>query len=556
MSEDNQSKLPETSGDRTADLENTKTVSDQPLQNEADAGKEVTDLGIWPTLDQAAKSPEAEGAAAAKPDASAAASDASKKTNWVPMKGIAGATPHRQQNQVQGFVSTRGSGGRRPRNQEQKEGEAESTEEGSGDRAFTKGGRNRGNNRRGRLKGRGGRGQQRGGAVVPGTPGTRTIPATQMTAPTGYPVAPYLVTEESIREALQQQIEYYFSIENLCKDIYLRQHMDLEGWVPISVIAGFQRIQALSTDPQLLLDVSTKSTVLDVNGDKLRPKVDWKTWIIPGAQEPTNNAPATTPNTTSKTNGGKSNQQGQKPPRERNAVPPPPQQEKSNNTGAKAGPSYLKAVAASSTTAPQQAQTHPRKAAETKPSTTPSQKTSSPNLGQQTSGKQSTQQTPLTNSPSPASSPAIVESAKGKEQASQMSYRNVAATTVPPTTGATASIASPTVQSPVTPVTPAAGPSGTTTVTAKSQASVQERRGQNGRREKREEKEEEKEETDEEKKWTTATNRRKKTTTPKGRKFGNYQGRKEGKENKEVLEGENQVQEVQKPAPGTDAATA
>jgi len=93
-------------------------------------------------------------------------------------------------------------------------------------------------------------------------------------------------------------------------------------------------------------------------------------------------------------------------------------------------------------------------------------------------------------------------------------------------------------------------------VTAKSQASVQERRGQNGRREKREEKEEEKEETDEEKKWTTATNRRKKTTTPKGRKFGNYQGRKEGKESKEVLEGENQVQEVQKPAPGTDAATA
>jgi len=68
------------------------------------------------------------------------------------MKGIAGATPHRQQNQVQGFVSTRGSGGRRPRNQEQKEGEAESTEEGSGDRAFTKGGRNRGNNRRGERK--------------------------------------------------------------------------------------------------------------------------------------------------------------------------------------------------------------------------------------------------------------------------------------------------------------------------------------------------------------------------------------------------------------------
>jgi hypothetical protein len=37
------------------------------------------------------------------------------------------------------------------------------------------------------------------------------------------------------RPLLIQQIEYYFSIDNLCKDVFLRLHMDVDGWVPIQV---------------------------------------------------------------------------------------------------------------------------------------------------------------------------------------------------------------------------------------------------------------------------------------------------------------------------------
>lgn len=37
------------------------------------------------------------------------------------------------------------------------------------------------------------------------------------------------------RPLLIQQIEYYFSIDNLCKDVFLRLHMDADGWVPIQV---------------------------------------------------------------------------------------------------------------------------------------------------------------------------------------------------------------------------------------------------------------------------------------------------------------------------------
>jgi hypothetical protein len=42
--------------------------------------------------------------------------------------------------------------------------------------------------------------------------------------------------------------EYYFSVENLCKDLYLRSKMDEEGYVLISEIASFNRIRFLTGD--------------------------------------------------------------------------------------------------------------------------------------------------------------------------------------------------------------------------------------------------------------------------------------------------------------------
>jgi La domain len=34
----------------------------------------------------------------------------------------------------------------------------------------------------------------------------------------------------------------FVSSENLCKDTFLRKNMDGEGWVPLSVIAGFNKV--------------------------------------------------------------------------------------------------------------------------------------------------------------------------------------------------------------------------------------------------------------------------------------------------------------------------
>lgn len=51
--------------------------------------------------------------------------------------------------------------------------------------------------------------------------------------------------------------EYYFSLDNLERDFFLRRKMDQEGFLPVGLIASFHRVQALTTDVNLILEVST-----------------------------------------------------------------------------------------------------------------------------------------------------------------------------------------------------------------------------------------------------------------------------------------------------------
>ena len=53
--------------------------------------------------------------------------------------------------------------------------------------------------------------------------------------------------------------EYYFSVDNLLKDMYLRRRMDSQGFVPLDFIAAFNRIKSLTTDLELLKLVCQQS---------------------------------------------------------------------------------------------------------------------------------------------------------------------------------------------------------------------------------------------------------------------------------------------------------
>lgn len=58
--------------------------------------------------------------------------------------------------------------------------------------------------------------------------------------------------------------EYYFSSENLQKDIFLRRNMNPDGSIPISFIAGFNRVKALTQDVELIIKAVESSDIVEV----------------------------------------------------------------------------------------------------------------------------------------------------------------------------------------------------------------------------------------------------------------------------------------------------
>ncbi|XP_007046622.2 PREDICTED: la-related protein 1C [Theobroma cacao] len=87
--------------------------------------------------------------------------------------------------------------------------------------------------------------------------------------------------DHQLHARIVNQIDYYFSNENLIKDTYLRQNMDDQGWVSIKLIAGFKKVSFLTDNIQLILDALRSSTVVEVQGDKVRKRIDWMRWIMP-----------------------------------------------------------------------------------------------------------------------------------------------------------------------------------------------------------------------------------------------------------------------------------
>ncbi|XP_012828817.1 PREDICTED: la-related protein 1B-like [Erythranthe guttata] len=95
-----------------------------------------------------------------------------------------------------------------------------------------------------------------------------------------FPPMFFPVQKPGVSSQILKQIEYYFSNDNLVKDIFLRQNMDAEGWVPIKLIAGFRKVMQLTDNIQLIKDSMQPSNVVEVQADKLRRRNDWSKWII------------------------------------------------------------------------------------------------------------------------------------------------------------------------------------------------------------------------------------------------------------------------------------
>jgi la-related protein 1 len=115
-------------------------------------------------------------------------------------------------------------------------------------------------------------------------------------APVFYPPAAYGVSPavvgmagtpvDKLQEAVRNQIDFYFSAGNLVRDLFLRSKMNGEGWIPLHVVAAFNRVRMLTPDPAVIVAsmVGSSTTELSVDQLFLRPKEGWAQWVLPEAQ--------------------------------------------------------------------------------------------------------------------------------------------------------------------------------------------------------------------------------------------------------------------------------
>lgn len=101
---------------------------------------------------------------------------------------------------------------------------------------------------------------------------------------------PYNPYEEQVTlfDMVTMQMEYYFSLDNLCKDMFLRKHMDSQGYVFLGVLAGFNRIVALTQDVEMIRYVCLNSQKIEFKPgqlwadgrDRLRARESWKKFTL------------------------------------------------------------------------------------------------------------------------------------------------------------------------------------------------------------------------------------------------------------------------------------
>jgi len=110
------------------------------------------------------------------------------------------------------------------------------------------------------------------------------LPLVQPLAPGPGPVSVLSFPLDYTRYYLLGQLEYYLSPQNMAQDYYLRQQMNPEGWIPVSLLASFNRVQQFTTDIEMVQEVLTYSLVVEVSGDWVRMSGEqWRPYILPVA---------------------------------------------------------------------------------------------------------------------------------------------------------------------------------------------------------------------------------------------------------------------------------
>ncbi|KAI6217804.1 La-related protein 1 [Aphelenchoides besseyi] len=96
------------------------------------------------------------------------------------------------------------------------------------------------------------------------------------------PIPPPLpeIRSDEMKEILCKQIEYYFSVDNLQKDFFLRRRMDKQGFLPLSLISSFPRVSQVTRDLNVIAMalMDSEKVELDHTKQRVRTRFNPEMW--------------------------------------------------------------------------------------------------------------------------------------------------------------------------------------------------------------------------------------------------------------------------------------
>lgn len=112
---------------------------------------------------------------------------------------------------------------------------------------------------------------------------------TMSTFPGNYFIQPPQIDIMGLQTVIRAQVEYYLSVDNLCKDRFLRMQMDGQGFVRLSTVLGFKRMQDLVQDVNMVRQALSMSDALDFGCgedgiERLRLRDKWNKFVLPTSE--------------------------------------------------------------------------------------------------------------------------------------------------------------------------------------------------------------------------------------------------------------------------------
>ncbi|KAK4310900.1 hypothetical protein Pmani_017566 [Petrolisthes manimaculis] len=118
------------------------------------------------------------------------------------------------------------------------------------------------------------------------TQGTQTTPAQTPTPGTPAPptppahTQPQPLTRDQIKQLVAQQVEYFFSRENLSNDPYLISQMDSDQYVPVYILADCSQFKNITKDHSIIVEALKESPFVQLDEENNRVRPNYKRCIV------------------------------------------------------------------------------------------------------------------------------------------------------------------------------------------------------------------------------------------------------------------------------------